>query len=881
MSGPDVDGPPSGPLARLCLAAFDALIRLWPADERAEFGSSMRAMLESRLRERRGSIGARLVRAARELSSVAWQGVAARSRHRAGRGPGLGSWTLDVRYALRSLVRRPRFSLLVFATLALGLGLAVSAFAVIEATVLRPLPFPEGDRLVGLWSGRNGAPTPWGNLSWLDLMDLRAGATTFAAMGGHTTPSTAAVAGRDRPSLATVIEVTPGFFETLQLRPERGRLLQPADQESADVALISHAAWVSRFGADPDVIGAIVTVDDRPVRIVGVLPPAARFYPAADVALWLPYAPADQSRGSRNLVVVGRLARAGGLEEAGAEIRTLMAGLAAAYPDSDEGLSAQVRPLAEQMMGAEVPHVLRLLLAATLAILLLATANVAGLVLARAQERSAELAVLVSLGASRLRLLRPLLLESLVLAVAGGGAAIAMARWLPAAVLAHAPLTVPRAAEVRLDGLVLLSAVVGTLVVAALASVAPAWSVVDRTLHASLGGGRGSSPARSALRAREGLVVAQVAGALVLLTAAGLTIRSLEKLTAVDPGFDATRVAEVSLRLERARYPHAEDLFGFQDALVATLSGLGGVERVAAVSMVPFGGGGLCDAFGPDGADPVSDCVQYRSVTPGYFAAMGIPLVQGRDVDAEDGGDAPLVAVLSRSAAALAFPQADALGRIVAGRGERWRVVGVVEDSRLADLAGDVPAAVYLPFRQAPFRLVTAVVRARDPRAVASALPGAVWSVDPQLAVRDARTLAELVSGSASAHRFRGLLFGGAGAVGLFVAMLGVAGLLLQLVSQRRREIGVRMALGSTRSAVVRSVLARALLPTAMGIVLGLGGSLLTGRVLAGFLFGVSAFDPATLALAATALLLAALLAAVVPARNAAAVDPVHTLRAE
>lgn len=866
-------------MERICVALFDALLRTWPEDERREFGPSMRQMFARRLREDGGPRIVVALRAQWELASVVGLGLSSRLQRRRRRASA-GSLGLDVRQALRSVLRRPRLSLLVVSTHALGLGLAASAFAVFEATLLRPLPYPRGDRLVALWSTRDGVPTPWGNVSWLDLMDLRASSSTLATLGGHVGPAVAAVGGGDRPSLTTVTEVTPGFFETFGIGPERGRVFEDADHESGGVALISHDTWLSRFGADPDVVGRVVDLDDSPVRVVGVLPTGARFYPSPDVGFWLPYVPGGQSRGSRNLVAVGRLADGRDLAAASDEIRALTAGLAAAFPDSNDGVSARVQPLTEQMMGGELPRMLGLLLAATIALLLLAGANVAGLVLARAQERTGELAVLASLGASGSRLVRPLLLEGLLLAAAGGGAALVVAGWLPSVALSMAPLDVPRAVEVGLDSRVLVFAAAGTLLLTVVASLAPAWSVVRRSLRVGLGGSRSAS-ATGSLRTRETLIVLQVAGTLALLTAAGLTLRSLDRITAVDPGFDADRVAAVSLRLERGRFPGAREVFAFHETLLREVSAQPGVERAAAVSMVPFGRGSLCDDLAVDGGEPVYDCVQYRSVSPGYFGVMGIERLRGRDFRDEDGADAPRVALLSRSAAAAAFPGTDAVGRVVEGRGGRWTVVGVVEDSRLAGLDGPAPPAVYLPFRQSPARLVTVVVRGDDVRALAGVLPDVVRSVDPGLAVRETATLRELVRGAAAEHRFRGVLFGSAGALALFLSMLGLAGLLLQLAHQRRREIGVRMALGSTRIAVVRSVLVRAMTATALGVGLGLGAALATGRLLSRYLFGVSPADLPALVGAAGALALAALLASAGPALRAASVDPARTLRDE
>jgi len=864
---------------RASLALFDVLLRAWPEDERREFGPSMRQMFARRLEEDGGPRAVVAVRSLRELASVVGLGLSSRVQ-RGRQRAGFGSLRLDVRQALRSVLRRPRLSLLLVSTHALGLGLAASAFAVFEATLLKPLPYPQGDRLVALWSTRDGVPTPWGNVSWLDLMDLRASATTLAALGGHVGPAIAAVGGIDRPLLTTVTEVTPGFFETLGVGPERGRLFEGADHEAGGVALVSHDTWWSRFGGDPNIVGRVVELDDSPVRVVGVLPPAARFYPDPDVGFWLPYVPGGQSRGSRNLVAVGRLAEGKDLTAASAEIRALTAGLAHAFPDSNDGMSARVQPLTDQMMGGDLPRLLGLVLAATLALLLLAGANVAGLVLARAQERTGELAVLASLGASGGRLVRPLLLEGLILATAGGAGALAIARWLPPLALSKAPLDVPRAVEVGLDARVLIFALAGTLLITCLASVAPAWSVVRWSLRAGLGAGRNASAAPT-LRVREALIVAQVASTLALLTAAGLTLRSLDRITAVDPGFDADRVAAVSLRLERGRFPGATEVFAFHEALLDALSALPGVERAAAVSMVPFGRGSLCDELAVDGGRPVYDCVQYRSASPGYFSVMGIELLRGRDFLDQDGPGALRVAMLSRSAAATAFPGSDAVGRVIVGRGERWTVVGVVEDSRLAGLEGPAPPAVYLPMRQAPARLVTAVARGDDARPIAAALPDAVRSVDPGLAVRETATMRQLVRRATAGHRFRGVLFGSAGVLALFLSMLGLVGLLLQLAHQRRREIGVRMALGSTRSAVVRSVLARAMTATAMGVGLGLGAALATGRLLARYLFGVSPVDLPALVGAAGALALATLLASVGPALRAASVDPARTLRDE
>lgn len=870
--------------------AFHLALRTWSPHERDELGASMLDTFERRLRHAPPFAPARLVWGLREVVSAAWHGVRSRAQEAPGArawwtgGADGGGWGTDARRALRTLMRHPGFTMLVVFTLGGGLGLVVSSFTVVENTLLEPLPFPDGGRLVALEFSRNGEGTrvaTAGWVSWLDLVDLQGASRTLAALGGYTPPSSAALAGTDHPVLVDAVAVTPGFFETFSLEPERGRLFRDADHRTGGVAVLSHDTWVTRFGADPGILGRVVRVDDETVQIVGVLPPDARWFPSPDVELWLPYRPGGQSRGSRNLLAVGRLAPGVSIGGARSEIRGLWSDLARAYPEVDGDRSADLSPLVDRMMGAEAPRILELLLAATVVLLLLVCANVAGLQLARMSQRGHELAVQVSLGASRSRIVRPVVLETLLVSAAGGALATAMAAWLPGFVLSRVPEAVPRAGEVGLDAGAWVFAVALTLAAAVLSGLAPAWSVARRSLGASLAGGRTSSATVGGVRAREVLVVVQVAGAVALLASAGLLLRSVARLQRVDPGFDPRGVVSVSVRLGAAGYPDAAAVLALHDELLHALEELPRVAGVAAVSMLPFSGDNLCNSVAREGAPPPDSCTEYRSVTPGYFAVLGIPLLAGRDFGRGDGPGDPPVAVVSQAVAEALFPDGQARGRRIEGRGRSWEVVGVAGDVRMFGLAEPMTPTVYLSFRQAPSRLVTAVIRARGAAALAPSLPPVVWAADPSLAVRASGSLADLVSGSAEVHRFRGAMSTALGAVAALVALLGIAGLLYQLVQRQRREIGIRMALGSSATAVVISVLRRAAVLTFVGAGLGWALSLLAGRVLAGFLFGVTPDDPLSRLVASALIAAGALLAAAGPAVRAARVDPVRTLNQE
>lgn len=805
----------------------------------------------------------------------------------------LDSLRQDLAYAVRRLAKAPGFTAVAALTLALGIGATSAIWSVVNAVLLRPLPFPEAERLVEvdqLWKGKAVS-----SHSPMNFLDIEKQARSFERMAAMDTGGVT-LTGRGAATRLEGAMVSAAFFDVLRVRPVLGRGFVAGENEPGrdKVVVLGHDLWRARFGGDPDVVGREVELDREARTVVGVAPAGFGFPEGAE--LWLPLLHDDQfltkSRGAWYLTVLARLAPGVSIESARQEVATIAARLARQYPDDNEGVGGTVISLHEATVG-DTRLSLVVLLGAVGLVLVVACVNVANLLLARTSGRESELAVRAALGAGSGRIVRQLFSESLLLAVLGGALGVFAAGVLVDALLALQPDGVPRLAEVRIDGGVLWFAAALSLLTSVAFGVLPALRVGRRSTSLALRQGSRGILGRARTGLRGGLVVGQVALAMLLLAGSGLLLRSFSLLRQVDPGFDARSVLSFRISLPESAYADDHALVGFQHGLDLKLRALPGVREVGAVSGLPLASGPFVISFTVDGrpAPPPAQqpSLQVAVASTGYLKAMGIGVVRGRGFDARDDARAPQVVLLSESAVRKHFAGEDPIGRTIRlglgrGRGRKagGEVVGVVRDVKHLGLSRASPPEIYVPYAQFPVQSTAIVVRSDvPPRSLAAAAEAAVHELDPQLPVSRIATLEEVVARSISEPRFYTLLVGSFAAAGLFLAALGLFGVMSYAVAERTRELAVRMALGARQQELRRMVLREALVLAGLGLALGLAGSLAVSRVLTTLLYSVSPQDPATLAGVSFVLLATTLAAGYLPARRATRVDPVVALRAD
>ncbi|MGH7606497.1 MAG: ABC transporter permease, partial [Gemmatimonadales bacterium] len=788
------------------------------------------------------------------------------------------------------LLKRPGFTLVVVSTLALGIGATTAIFSVVNGILLEPPAYHEPDRLARLYLS-NVQGSGRGNLNPMDLVDLRAaGSVRGVAFRTRWEPT---LTGLDRPVPVRVGLVSPDFFDVLGVRAAAGRWFRPEEGERGrdDALVLSHRRWLDLFGGDPDVVGRTVRLDGTPHTIIGVTP--ADFEdPFADAGLdgFVPWVVDPDNRGGHFMMAFARLGPEVRLPQAAAELNAIFAGIAERYTFK-EGRTISLVPLT-RAMGSEARTPLLILLGAVGLVLLIVCLNVASLMLTRSVDRAREVAVRTALGASRGRLLRQLLIESAVLAVAGGAAGLFAATWITGAVTAGAPVALPRIGQVGVDGGVIAFALVVTMVTAVVFGLWPAVrSSGVRARDALRTVARtGSGLARSG--GRRGLVVAEVALSVCLLIAAGLMVRTVVKLLDVDTGFrDPERVLTFAVTTPSSRYPSGAEVRQFYDRLTAHLAAQPGVEAVGAVNMLPLAGSYSCNSFAlDDRPDPYLECAEERIVQDEYFAAMRIPTLRGRAFGPGDDAAGAPVAVISETMARRFWPGGDPIGtRFKWGARDNdgpWAtIVGIVADVKHYGLEREAAPEVYLNQAQLDFAYRSWTLTVRTAAAPASALAPAVRAgvraLDPDMAVQELLSMDTLVASAAAPWRFTTQLLVGFAAVAALLAALGLYGVLAFSVAQRRREIGIRMAVGARSGDVLRDVVGQGALLIAVGVGIGVAGALAATRVMRGLLFEVSATDPVVFALAPLLLGGVGLLAAWLPARRAARTDPMEALRHE
>ena len=792
----------------------------------------------------------------------------------------------DARYALRQLTRTPGFAVVTLLTLALGIGATTAMFSVVNGVLLKPLPFPESDRLVRV----NEIVPQYGAFAVApaNFLDWRAQSTSFERIVA-VNPGTANFVGPEGPERILNAAVSWDFFELARVQPFLGRGFNQEEGATGKNAVIvlSHRAWQRRFGSDPNVVGRAITLSSAPVTIVGVAP--AGFQYPRDAEYWTPLAfQGNPSRGGHFLAVLARLKPGVTVEQAGAEMKTIAERLATQYPDSSAKESAEVVPLLEQTVGS-VRQPLLALMAAVGVVILIVCANVANLLLVRASVRDKEIAIRTALGAGRARIVRQMLAESLILSVAGGALGVLLAYLAMAPIRTFSAGSIPRVQEVSVDATVLLFALGVSVLTGILFGLVPAWQASRAGIAGVLKEGGRSSAAASGSWMRGALLVVEVALSLVLLVGAALLLRSFARLTNVDPGFRADGVLAFRVSLPPATYRDAQQRGAFYDSLIARLQALPQVRAAGMIQTLPMRG----DYFlsfsiqGRPAPPPGSELsANYRIVNPYYFSALSIPLKRGRFfTERDDTAKAPMVALVDEAFVARHFPSEDPIGRgIDIGNGTDgfFEIVGVVGDVRSDSLDTTPSPTMYIPFQKEPFSTMWVVAQTDgDPALLTADVRQTVRAIDAALPAYSIMPLPDVVSDSVAQRRFSMLVLGSFATVALFLAAVGIYGVVAYTVTQRTQEIGVRMAIGAERGDVLTLIVGGGMKLALVGVAIGLAGAFGVSRLIETMLFDVKPVDPMSYAATAALLLAIATLACYVPARRAMRVDPIIAMRQE
>ena len=880
------------------------LERLLPRDER---GDSIRGDLLEEMTARAAESSERRARWWYRRQAITIAVYAVRTRRRTPRDASIRKASLmdalkfDLKLAIRSLVNARAFTSIAVVTLALGLGATTAVFAVVNAVLLRPLPFSNPDRVMWLTETHvNGAGM---SIAWPDFLDWRDRSRSFEELAAIRR-GVMNLTGTAEPARLLTRHVTASFFHVLGVQPAIGRVFSAEEDRAggARVALISDGLWRERFNADASALGRTMTLDGKPYEVIGVLPRGFIYNQTEQDDVFTPLgqqAIEDTGlldRGNHNgISAVGRL-RAG-VDEAAAsrDLDAISVALAQEYPRTNPDVRAHIEPLAHRLIGPAAPMI-KALFGAVVFLLLLATVNVSNLLVARSVTRRRELAIRAALGCGRARLVREAIVESAVLTTVGGAAGVLIAYGLTTLFLSAAPADLPRMQEVGIGWPVLAFAFITSAVAAVILAGFPAiQSTGIRGQMALVRAGRDDGSSAPARRVRRVLMVVEVALAIVLLTGAGLMMRTIGALSSVDPGFDSTNVltARFSLTGDRST-PEAREAFNrqvgvFADRVLARVSAVPGVSRAALTLSLPIEGSRWGSIFIVSG-QPVPPRASlptsaFTPVSAGYFETMSIPIRSGRGFDGSDTAASMKTAIVNETFARRLWPNDTAIGkRLKQGWPEDetpWReIVGVVSDVKLEGVEADTPMQVYLPFAQEPSSDAALVARTSvPPSTVVKSLAGAIHELDPDLPLFAVQTMDELTRASVARHRMTMVIFGGFAIVALVLASVGLYGVVSHGVSERTREVGVRMALGATPRQVVRLFVGQGVLTTIAGVLIGVATALALARLVQDLLFHVAPTDPLTFSVVVTTLLVVAIAACYLPARRAARTDPLESLR--
>jgi len=800
----------------------------------------------------------------------------------------------DVRYGLRMLRKNPGFTAIAVFTLALGIGANTAIFSLINTVLLHPLPYKNADQLVTVWGTNRTRGFTTDLVSPLDFADWRSQNHVFEGMA-TSTDTMYTLTGTGEPALIVAYSFSSDYFHVLGVDPLLGRTFLPEEEQPGKnhVAVLSYSFWQNRFGRNAAILGQNITLDGAAYTVVGVMPPSFKYPPRTE--LWTPLtaaAEAANNRDYRYLRIMARLKPGVTLQQAQTEMNAIAARLALAYPKTNKDEDATNLISLREMISGDIRPALLVLLCAVSFVLLIACANVANLLLSRAAGRHREVAVRVALGASRARLVRQFLTESMMLGLIGGAFGVALASLCTRAMVTMFPptifnLSIPQVEQIPIDGWVLGFAAGISLITGAVFGLVPALQAGTNTNESMKEAGRGQAGSARGSRFRNALVVAELALSLILLAAAGLTLRSFVYLLRGDLGFNPEHVLTMRVLPPSSKYKTDAQLIAFSDRALEQIRSLPGVKAAGTVTFLPLSGWlgqrsvALESQAVPQDQRPMA---LWSSVTPDYFRAMAIPLLKGRFFAERDNQDALGVAIISTSLARQIAPNTELLGKQIDVDGIKGAVeiVGVVGDVHHLGITLEMTSEIYLPFAQHPTPVMGFAIRTvKDPYSVAKEAQRAIWAVDKDQAVAFVMTMSELASESLAPQRVTMLMLGAFGGMALLMAAVGLYGVIANSVAQRTHEIGVRMSLGAGPGDVLKLVLGQGLGLVMIGVGIGLGGALGLMRFVAVLLYGIRATDPATLGGAALALAGVAMAASYVPARRAMHVDPMVALRYE
>ncbi|MEY2563628.1 MAG: hypothetical protein QOH88_1821 [Verrucomicrobiota bacterium] len=807
---------------------------------------------------------------------------------------------IDLKYAFRMLVKTPAFAIIAVLTLALGIGANTAIFSVVDTVLLRPLPFKDPDQIAMVW-GRyaNDSGSVRGNVhSFPDYVDLRDQSQSFSSMAAYTRTGGTLAQAEDAEALEGVA-ITPEIFDVLGVPPLLGRgfTQEDAKNDANRVIVLNYPLWKRAFGGDPKIVGQQVMLSSRSYTVIGVMPPGWKFPiedEHIDYALPLQYLTAAtlNNRGSHFLSVVGRLKTGVSTRQAEAELTPIAGRLSKQYPDTNLNFNGVAIVTLHADVVGEVRPALIIMLGAVALVLLIACANVANLLLARAASRSREIAIRTALGASRARVIRQLLCESLLLALVGGAGGLLLASWGVDLLSAAGPQGLPHIAQIKVNPTVCAFTFALAIGSTILFGLVPALQVSRPSVNESLQqGAKGSTGGLHTNRLRALLVVSQVSLSLLLLAGAGLLIKSFFNLRATNPGFDPERLMTMQLSLPRVRYPDADQQIRTHDAIMEKISAIPGVESAGGANPLPLAGNINNLSFMVSGAAPLPRGNHpgggYLIVKPDYFRAMKIPLLQGRAFTRADTKDSPLVVMINEAFVRKHFPDKNPIGQqVMIDRDEKappCEVVGVVANSRHDSLAAPPGPEMYVPFPQDPARSLDVVLRVSSTNLVGldAEVKRAVHEVDKDLFVPKLKPMTTFLTTQLAQPRFNMMLLAVFAGVAMVLAAIGIYGVIAYSVTQRTREIGIRMALGAQKTQMLGMVLRQSLTLVLVGIAIGFFVALGATRVMATLLYGVGANDLSIYAVVIVLLSVAALLASYVPARRAMKVDPMVALRYE
>ena len=812
----------------------------------------------------------------------------------------MGTLVKELRYGIRSLLKHPGFTAIAVITLALGIGANTAMFSVINGVLLRPLPYQDPDRLVTIWEesperGLFQLPVSYANFrDWQDQNHVfdQISAYTFTNLN---------LTGTGEPARLLTVRSSANLFSLVGAAPLLGRgFLTEEDKEGANrVVILGHALWQSRFGSDSGIVGKSLTLNNQSHTVVGVMSPNVQF-PVGfgylgkvlndPVDLYVPLAATSEEtgRGNYSFFAIGRLKPGVTINQAQAEMSTIEGRLEQQYPEGNTGIGISLVPTQEQTVK-EIRPALLVLLGAVAFMLLIACANIANLLLARATSRQKEIAIRTALGASRLRVLRLLLTESVMLSLAGGCLGLLLAFWGTDALMALAPDNIPRLNEVRVDARVFGFTLAVSLVTGILFGLIPAVHASKPDLNEALKeGSRGSMGSATGKRTRSVLVAVEVALSLVLLIGAGLMIKSFLRLQQMNLGFDPDNVLAVDLSLSRSRYPEDRQQVAFFQEALERLQSVPGIKSAGATTGLPLtlslSGSDFRIEGRPEPEAGREMIIHTRSVSPDYFGTLGISLIKGRDFSARDKSDAPKTAIINNDLARIYFPSEDPIGkRITFDDGESWiSIVGVIGDVKQLGLDSSAKPEVYFPYLQVAAPSMSLVVRTTsNPLSLAGAVKSQIQMIDKDLPIDDAKTMQQLLAESLSGRRFNMLLLTVFAMVALVLAIVGIYGVMSYTVTQRTHEIGIRVAIGAQSRDVFRMVIGQGMMLAMIGVTFGLVGAFGLTRLMTTMLFGVEPTDPATFVGIAVLLTAVTLVACYIPARRAAKVNPLVALRYE